>query len=88
MPNIDLTAHKCAWCGHADDGVRLCNSCMMYSCRDCKLGVDEAGCFHKKKEIPVSRNWNESPSDFKYLLPDPNSNAKLSMLQEMRLQDS
>lgn len=83
MPNIDLSSHVCMWCGHTDPGVFLCLGCMLYTCRDCKLGETEEGCIHKQKNIPRGQSWHEipsSPSDFQYL--------KLSLEQEIRLQDS
>lgn len=59
MPTIDLTPHRCHYCNEYDYTVKLCEGCMVYSCRDCKLGQDEASCYHQKKEIITGHDWTE-----------------------------
>lgn len=59
MPQVDLTQHPCKWCG-TTERTFVCDDCNKYTCRECKLGIDEAGCIHRRVAPVRSQTWCEA----------------------------
>lgn len=91
---LDLRSHACKFCGDKSAEVFLCNSCSLYSCKDCFLGYHEDGCMHKKKEVITSQDWTTpfviGRGGQSLIEEDQRRLAlrRVKFLQEIRLMDS
>lgn len=88
MPQVDMTLHPCKWCG-TTERTFVCDDCNRYTCRECKVAVDEAGCVHIAAAPVISQSWCEISGvrldePRKYTLYIGNPSWDSSMLTEYR----